>query len=271
MELQSADVAKLAAALAKAAGKLNHAAKNATNPHYGSNFANLESVIDATRGTLAEHGLVVVQAVLPTPEGLLLATTLLHESGQWLRSFAPVFNEKKNAQGMGIGLTYARRYSLAAICGISQEDSDGEPAREDPRPRSTKPVAGKGTLVGNSGAQPSGPKPKAAPDTGKALRAMLMDYAAKNNWTAQEIGEVIREHFNRENADALTPGEIDDLTGMIRTQSATNILKVVRARKDAQERRVSARHAARPSSDFINQPEPAWDNVPFPGSETEGK
>ena len=29
-------------------------------------------------------------------------------------------------QGLGSAITYARRYSLAAICGISQDDDDGE-------------------------------------------------------------------------------------------------------------------------------------------------
>jgi hypothetical protein len=46
--------------------------------------------------------------------------------------FVPL--SKKDAQGFGSALTYARRYSLMASCGLAPEDDDGkrasEPAKE---------------------------------------------------------------------------------------------------------------------------------------------
>ena len=61
---------------------------------------------------------------------------LLHESGQWLKSLFHIENViVKNKEGVpisnslqqfGAGLTYARRYSLAAIVGLAQEDDDGK-------------------------------------------------------------------------------------------------------------------------------------------------
>jgi hypothetical protein len=45
---------------------------------------------------------------------------------------------KKDAQGFGSALTYARRYSLMASCGLAPEDDDGKRASEPEK--SVKPV-----------------------------------------------------------------------------------------------------------------------------------
>jgi len=76
---------------------------------------------------------------------LQLITTLVHASGQWVKSYMPVIQAKADIQSLGSALTYCRRYSLSAICGIStDEDDDGEksmarPKEEHkPKPRITK-------------------------------------------------------------------------------------------------------------------------------------
>jgi hypothetical protein len=59
----------------------------------------------------------------------MLITTLAHLSGQWIRSYLPIINEKNNIQGLGSAITYNRRYALSAIVGIiSDEDDDGNSA-----------------------------------------------------------------------------------------------------------------------------------------------
>jgi hypothetical protein len=58
----------------------------------------------------------------------------MHSSGEWISSTLELPVSKQDAQGFGSALTYARRYSLAAICGIAQDDDDGEGARKAPAP-----------------------------------------------------------------------------------------------------------------------------------------
>lgn len=124
----SESIAKLAAALVKVNGEIEHAHKNATNPHFRNRYADLTEVIDTTRPVLAKHGLSVVQ--LPGySEGITtLDTILLHESGEWISGTAGARVQKDDPQGVGSALTYLRRYSLAAVVGIGQEDDDGERA-----------------------------------------------------------------------------------------------------------------------------------------------
>jgi hypothetical protein len=50
---------------------------------------------------------------------------LMHDSGEWICSIAGSPISKNNPQGVGDAVTYLRRYSLAAISGLGQEDDDG--------------------------------------------------------------------------------------------------------------------------------------------------
>jgi hypothetical protein len=60
--------------------------------------------------------------------GPTLITTLLHESGQWIEGEQPIMAKSDTPQDLGSGITYARRYGLAAIVGVVQVDDDGESA-----------------------------------------------------------------------------------------------------------------------------------------------
>lgn len=152
MELQSPTIATLVGALAKAQANISHATKDAKNPHFKSSYSTLESVIDATKAALAAEGIVVWQPNTFDEQGRpLCVTQLSHASGEWIRSYTPIFNAKGDAQGFGSGLSYARRYALAAICNISQTDDDGNEASQP---------------AGNQGNQNS--QPAAKPATGKA-------------------------------------------------------------------------------------------------------
>ena len=63
--------------------------------------------------------------------GVTVETIFLHESGeQYSAGKLHVPATKFDAQGYGSALTYARRYSLMAACGIAPEDDDGEAARK---------------------------------------------------------------------------------------------------------------------------------------------
>ncbi len=130
--LQSEQINEIAMALAKAQADMGHAHKDSTNPHFKSSFASLAAVIDAVREPFANQQISFTQAMTKIDGDLVLATTLLHSSGQWLRSFTPILIEKASAQAMGSATSYARRYALSAIAGLSQTDDDGEEASKAP-------------------------------------------------------------------------------------------------------------------------------------------
>ncbi len=117
----------IAAALAKAQEGIKHATKDAQNPHLKNNYATLESCIDASKEHLLKNNVIVIQS----PTGEVLTTRLQHTSGQYFESDLKLFLGKQDMQGLGSAITYARRYSLAALLNISQTDDDGEGASDD--------------------------------------------------------------------------------------------------------------------------------------------
>lgn len=124
---QSEQINELAEALAKAQGQMENAKKDSTNPHFKSSYADLAAVVTAIRKPLSDNGLSFIQATeLDASGNVNLVTTLAHKGGQWVRSFYPVRPVQANPQGFGSAMTYARRYSLAAIVGLAAEDEDDD-------------------------------------------------------------------------------------------------------------------------------------------------
>lgn len=125
---QSNSIAALAAALAKAQADIAGAVKDSANPFFKSKYADLESVWSACRKPLTSNGLSVIQTTLPMKQGLMLVTTLAHSSGEWIRGYMPILAKDNTAQSQGSGISYARRYALAALVGVYQTDDDAEAA-----------------------------------------------------------------------------------------------------------------------------------------------
>lgn len=129
--LQSENINELAKALATAQGKMKAAAFNKTNPHFKNKYADLTAVIDAARAPLSESGLAWSQTPEMQDGAFCLVTRLMHSSGQWIAGQYPL-PAQATPQQLGSALTYAKRYSLAAIIGISSdEDDDAEGARKE--------------------------------------------------------------------------------------------------------------------------------------------
>jgi ERF superfamily len=116
---------KVLAALVKARKDIGAAKKGAVNPHFRSKYADLGSVMEAVKEPLEGQGLAFVQDI----ENGCVVTVIMHESGECLRLAPfPIMATKQDAQGMGSGLTYARRYSLQTALGVPAEDDDGNAA-----------------------------------------------------------------------------------------------------------------------------------------------
>ena len=137
--MQSEAINELAVALAKAQGQITGALKDSSNPFFKSKYADLASCWDACRKQLSENNLSVVQTTDVIDGIVVVRTILAHSSGQWISGILPVKTKDDGPQAQGSGITYARRYALAAMVGLAQIDDDAEAAQA--RHRTEQPKA----------------------------------------------------------------------------------------------------------------------------------
>jgi hypothetical protein len=120
---------QIASALVKAQKAFGPALKTNTNPHFRSKYADLSACVEAVIDALSANGIFLMQQTSECTDGVIVETVFLHESGEQLTSGKlHVPAAKHDPQGYGSALTYARRYSLMAACGIAPEDDDGNAA-----------------------------------------------------------------------------------------------------------------------------------------------
>jgi hypothetical protein len=119
----------IATALVKAQQAFGPALKSSTNPHFRSRYADLSACVEAVIEGLNGAGIALVQRTSEDTTGVTVETVFIHESGEILEcGKLHVPAAKQDPQGYGSALTYARRYSLMAACGIAPEDDDGNAA-----------------------------------------------------------------------------------------------------------------------------------------------
>lgn len=171
----SESIKEIMPALLEAQKSIQNVKATKTNPFADYTYADLADVLNTVRPSLNENGIIVVQGITSNGE-IVVTTRLQHTSGEYIETdFAvpPVQNKKSNpVQAMGAGITYARRYSLSALCGISsEEDSDGAGLTEKPLTQEKpQPPNGNGSPKGTP------PPPK------KSKRQEVID----------EVGELIK-------------------------------------------------------------------------------
>ena len=121
---KSESITALAKALVKFHSNAPAIIKNATNPHFKNRFADLGGILEAVRTPLAEVGLSVLQLLGDNT----LTTLLLHESGEFIETTAPLIVSKHDMQGLGSACSYQRRYSLQSLLSLTGIDDDGNEA-----------------------------------------------------------------------------------------------------------------------------------------------
>ena len=150
MEHQSAEVDKIFAAVVALQSEINNPKKSKQG--HGYKYAELAQIIELSREPLATNGLAVAQYCTAIDGQSYLVTQMIHSSGQWLRGYYPLekagMRAVNDAQQMGAAMTYARRYNLAAMLGVAQEDDDA-------------------ALLGNQRQQPRNNAPQNAPQQSK--------------------------------------------------------------------------------------------------------
>lgn len=153
---------ELAGALVAAQAKMSNPKFDSVNPHFRNRYASLSAVREAVIPVMNAHGIAVIQNIIEHQGGVGCETILTHKSGQSMKLGAlPMPATKHDAQGYGSAITYACRYALCAIAGVTgEEDDDGEAAS-----RPQQQAVGRPT-------QPAKPLFKKNPPKPEANRAM---------------------------------------------------------------------------------------------------
>ena len=131
---------KIAAAFVAAQAELTNPPKKskANTGTYSYTYADLPAIIDHVRPVLAKHGLGISQDVLMEDGRLLIRTRIIHSSGECME-FGPLAGSVGGEwQKVGSGITYARRYALAAALGIAADEDDDAATAPPPSSASTK-------------------------------------------------------------------------------------------------------------------------------------
>lgn len=141
LESRVARDAALTQALAAFQGAVSDPVKSQSGQVRGKRYyryAGLQDVLEAVRPVLSEQGLAISQAVIVGKHGTMLRTRLLHRLGGCLESFYPL-EFKGGPQERGSELTYAKRYSLEAILGVSATDDDDADQAQDQAQQQQQP------------------------------------------------------------------------------------------------------------------------------------
>lgn len=143
---KSESIKELATALAKAQGEIENATKATANAFFKSKYADLAECLNTVRPVFARHGLSLSQFPSFADGVASVESILMHSSGEWLSNTASAPVSKQDAQGVGSATTYLRRYSLAAIAGIAQEDDDANSAVGH-KPKETAKIVENGSAM----------------------------------------------------------------------------------------------------------------------------
>lgn len=140
LPLQSARISEVVAALVKARAAFGPAVKDATadTGQYSYSYLTLARLTEVTDQPLSDNGLIPLNQVYSTGDGMFLLTRIAHTSGEWLGSRYPIRPTKPDPQGVGSAISYARRYSLMSLLGLAAEDDDGAAASTPPRQAAAK-------------------------------------------------------------------------------------------------------------------------------------
>lgn len=211
--MKSEGIGQIASALAKAQAKITGALMDSNNPFFKSKYADLASVMEAIRVPFGENDLSYTQIANEIEGKLYLTTILMHKSGEFISSNYPLhIKDINNPQAIGSVITYARRYSLAAISGVAQIDDDGEAAMN----RTEK-------AQGDKHFEADQKRTLEFTKQGHVTEAQLKRlYAIQKNSSIsqEEVMKMIKLRFNKNSSKELTMNEYDELIKVIESNKS---------------------------------------------------
>ncbi len=127
----SPEIDKIAPALVKAQMTAKKAHKSGFNPAFKSNYSTLDDLFDACKEALHANGIVILQGARNDADSYGVETMLLHTSGQWFREILMLKPSRLDPQAAGSAISYAKRYTLAAMTGTTDGlDDDAHDASQ---------------------------------------------------------------------------------------------------------------------------------------------
>lgn len=120
--------------------------KDKINPAFRSKYLSLDTLMEQVMPLLNKHGLIWLTAPNFQAHGGQvepnLSYRLIHaESGEETSGTVPLILAKRDMQGLGSAVTYARRYALMAVLGlVADEDDDGNTASQRNGQRNAQPT-----------------------------------------------------------------------------------------------------------------------------------
>jgi hypothetical protein len=106
----------------KAKQEIEAVKKNAKNPHFKNNYADINALIEAVEPVLLKYNLLLMQ---PIENGCVVTRIVDCESGDSVESTMRL-PEIQDPQRVGSAVTYYRRYTLQSLMVLQAEDTDAQ-------------------------------------------------------------------------------------------------------------------------------------------------
>lgn len=189
--MSAADEITMRARFLEAYSQMPDPVKNADNPAFKRDgkvlrYADLEAFIDIAKPILLACGFALIQPPVSEGDRVGVATRLLYKTGEEMDfgSFT-VALAKADPQGAGAAITYCRRYALASIFGLAQEDDDANSASKGAAPKTPAPAANPTGLADEKQQKRIYAKAKGLGYTDNAISSWLMKH-----WNVDHTGDL---------------------------------------------------------------------------------
>ena len=223
---RSESITKWTAAMVEVQKVLRPAKKDASNPYFKSNYAPLPTIMATCREPLTQNGFVVIQTTDFDNGVFYVETTVSHVSGEWVSGRYPIKPVKEDPQAYGSAVSYAKRYSLAALISLVSEgeDDDGN--------------AASGKAPEKPKEEPKAPPPKKeaakdAPVTAEQVKATFKETTKDFSWLdrmkkakaklgQEKYYDILTGRYEHEHANLVTdPKEQDEILNEMREAAKT--------------------------------------------------
>ncbi|MFK0524796.1 ERF family protein [Paenibacillus illinoisensis] len=177
----------------------NVTVRTKTGGSYEFSYTDLDGIFEAIKNVFRDNKIAVIQnAHTDFDENgtayVSVETTLLHESGEWVKSEPLKVIANQGMQDLGGQITYMKRYSLSAMLGIATEKDDD-----------ANGVAGNQVEYKNQ--QPR--------KLSEAQVKRLYAIAKAKDISAADVKKAIMKDYNKTQAEDLTKEEYDELCGRL--------------------------------------------------------
>jgi len=108
----------------KAKQQIGSVSKNAKNPHFKNNYADINALTKEVEPILLEYGLLMMQPII---DGYVVTQIIDNETGDTVQSSMKL-PEITDPQKIGSAVTYYRRYTLQSLLCLQTEDDDAQSA-----------------------------------------------------------------------------------------------------------------------------------------------